>query len=217
MNNPFDFFDKIYCINLPDSKLRWSNAITEFQKINIHDRVEKIWVDRPYKDINIPTLKFPRGELGVSLSQTKALVHAIRNNANNVLIFEDDVTFESNTIEVLTNALAELPSDWELFFLGGNPVAPMQNYSNTLFKVSKILCAHAYAVNKSIMLKLYDEMMDKLTWQPYDGVTSMLAEQGHGYITNPPICQTKEGQSEIRNAFRSYTEILKSNWVKYSP
>ena len=40
MKNPFDYFDKIYCINL-DSRYRWELAQKEFKKVGILGRVER--------------------------------------------------------------------------------------------------------------------------------------------------------------------------------
>ena len=41
MNNPFDYFDEIYCINLDHRKDRWQHAQEEFKKVGILDRVQR--------------------------------------------------------------------------------------------------------------------------------------------------------------------------------
>lgn len=217
MSNPFDFFDKIYCINLPHSTDRWQQAQIEFEKVGIQDRVEQVWAEPPHSGLVLPTLKYPRGELGVTFSQTKALVHGLASQAKNVLIFEDDVTFIEKTTTFLERAVTELPATWEILFLGGNPMEQMALYSSKLFKVSHFLCAHAYAINRSAMLKLYDLIATYTTVLPYDGITSLLASHGNSYVTNPMLCWTSDGQSVIRNAFRSYTKDIQTNWNNFKP
>ena len=39
--NPFDYFDKIFCINLDSRPDRWEQVQKEFDKVGILDRVER--------------------------------------------------------------------------------------------------------------------------------------------------------------------------------
>ncbi len=41
MKNPFDYFDKIFCINLDSRPDRWKQVQKEFDKVGILDRVER--------------------------------------------------------------------------------------------------------------------------------------------------------------------------------
>tara|TARA_Y100001933_G_scaffold117815_2_gene117759 strand:- start:4958 stop:5119 length:162 start_codon:yes stop_codon:yes gene_type:complete len=41
MNNPFDYFDKIYCICSEYETHRWERCKTEFEKIGVLDRAER--------------------------------------------------------------------------------------------------------------------------------------------------------------------------------
>ena len=41
MNNPFDFFDAIYCVNLDERTDRWHHAQVELDQLQIRDRVER--------------------------------------------------------------------------------------------------------------------------------------------------------------------------------
>lgn len=216
MKSPFDFFDKIYCINLPKSTDRWSKAQTQFSKVGIADRVEKIWAEPPHDKIFVPTLKFPKGEMGVSLSQTKVLVHAIASQATNVLIFEDDVVFTDDAIDRLNEFMMELPSDWDIMFLGGNPFQPMQRVSDKVLKTTGFTCAFAYALPQKSLLKLYDSAINNISQRPYDIFTSQLSSNGNGYTLNLPICWQAAGNSVIRNAHRDYQNYLEGQWKKFS-
>lgn len=217
MASPFDFFDEIYCISLPGNVTRWQKCINQFRYYNILDRVKRIHVTPPHPDITVPTLKFPRGEIGVSLSQCKALVHAAAHQAKNVLIFEDDVVFEDGCLERLAKSIQELPEDWDIFFLGGNPDRKMEEYSENLLRTKQFVCAFAYAINGPNILKLYNEVMDNISLRPYDIFTSDMSLYGKGYAVNPPICWQDEGHSFIRDAYRNYKPHLTQQWNKNSP
>ena len=42
MKNPFDYFDKIYCINLDYRTDRWEQVQNEFEKIGIENKVIRV-------------------------------------------------------------------------------------------------------------------------------------------------------------------------------
>ncbi len=215
MNSPFDFFDKIYCINLPTDNDRWSSVSTQFDKVNILDRVEQIYVTPLDQKITSSKLKYPRGEIGVSLSQLKIIVHAISSNINNVLIFEDDFKFTENTLINLNNSIYELPINWNIFFLGGTPVNKLTKYSNNLYKTNEFYGAYAYALNKPSLLTLYDYAMDRISVRPYDSFTSDLSvNSGNGYVMIDPVCWPVSGNSTIRNGYRDYDCYIRDKWIQ---
>lgn len=213
----FDYFDKIYCINLPDSEDRKELATEEFRKVGIDDRVEFIYATPPHESTKCTPLKFPKGEIGVSLSQIKAVVHAIDANANNVLIFEDDFTFIDSELKRIKSCIQELPEDWDVFFLGGHPIAQMMPFSMNLLKTRMFVQANAYAINSHKFVELYDMVMDNLTIHPYDWCTGKMAAHGKGYTASPPICVQRAGDSIIRGGYRSYTKKVPQHWREYTP
>ena len=42
MNNPFDFFDRIYCISMDKNSFRWKMAVKQLKLLGIYDRTERI-------------------------------------------------------------------------------------------------------------------------------------------------------------------------------
>ena len=94
MKNPFDFFDKIYCINLDHRTDRWKNVQTEFEKLGISDRVKRISavnredVKKKHGD-SVAHLSNPKlGQLAVTESSRKCIEYAIKCNARNCLTFQ---------------------------------------------------------------------------------------------------------------------------------
>jgi glycosyl transferase, family 25 len=58
------------------------------------------------------------GHLGCSLSHRKIYEETVRNGWRRVLVFEDDVVPRPEALPTAAAALAELPPDWELVYLG---------------------------------------------------------------------------------------------------
>lgn len=222
MAKPFDFFELIHCINLPNASERLTQVSNEFTKLDILDRVKFIHATPPIEGISISSpsskLKFPKGEIGVSLSQSKAIISALNNKSDNVLIFEDDVQFFPHCIPTLHEALQELPKDWDVLYLGGKPTTQMIKVSPNICRVSLFLGAYAYAVSNKFMFTLVSTWLDNLTTRACDGIMKDLSLHHNFYCINPPLCTTREGISIIRdNAFRSYQHETVEKWKQYAP
>jgi GR25 family glycosyltransferase involved in LPS biosynthesis len=219
MNNTFDFFEKIYCINLPESKDRKNKVSAEFNKVGILDRVQWVYAEKPVSSIKcINELKYPQGEIGTSLSHGKAISKAMYEGSENVLIFEDDVFFKKDLIEIFRNSIDQLPNDWDIFFLGGNPRNKMEKYSKNLLRVGNFLQTHSYAVSRHYMGALLDLVFDNVTKKPMDAMTGhVYTEKNNRFCMYPSMCWAESGHSIIRNANRDYTINVEKNWREFKP
>jgi len=146
MSNPFDFFDKIYCINLDERTDRWEKIQGEFKKVGIRDRVERF-----------SAFKHDKYGLGNSLSHLEIIKKACQENLNNVFIFEDDAKFMYWDKAILSDAIKCLQhEDWRLFYIGYNLIddgLKFKKISDYLIKAEKgsdIRSVHSYACNKSV-------------------------------------------------------------------
>jgi GR25 family glycosyltransferase involved in LPS biosynthesis len=164
--NPFNYFDKIFCINLDSRPDRWELAQDEFRKVGILDRVERVtaltteempYDPRPVKSRNTSDLL---GQFACASSHNKCTKLAIQYNAKNYLAFEDDFYFKEYDKDYLNTCIDELPSDWRLFSFGYNnwsERAPIKSYSDNLNKMYGFGLAHAYAINKNMFTHLNTE------------------------------------------------------------
>ncbi len=59
-----------------------------------------------------------KGEIACSLSHRDIYQQIVDTGWKRVLIFEDDVVPDFTNFSTITNAINELPEDWELFYLG---------------------------------------------------------------------------------------------------
>lgn len=175
MKNPFDYFDKIFCINLDSRPDRWEQVQKEFDKLGILGRVERISATTkeqiPYHPGGGKATK-ANGRVydlvnafATSLSHHSCLIRSMESNASNYLVFEDDVYFENYDEEYLKQSLVELPTDWEVFMMGYNDWnrTKCEDFSSNLYKVDAFGLAHAYSVNNVFFERYKSEFENRVT------------------------------------------------------
>jgi len=161
-DNVFNFFDKIFCINLQKRTDRWQECLNIFQQLNIDTIINRFNAVDFTDNQNITSEN--KGRCGCTQSHIDIILKAKEQNYKNVLIFEDDIqTHKSaNTINnILKESIKELPKDWEMFYLSANPLNHVPNsvisYSENLCTVRYAFTTHAIAINHT----LYDTIIQE--------------------------------------------------------
>lgn len=127
-----NFFDKIYVITLKRAADRQEHIKKELQGLNYTfmygaDKkdldINKLIGDEIYdpglaKKRHARSRKLDPGEIGCSLSHVMVYKDVIANNYKKVLILEDDVVIDKNTVGLFDTITGELPFDWQLLYLG---------------------------------------------------------------------------------------------------
>jgi GR25 family glycosyltransferase involved in LPS biosynthesis len=164
MDNPFNFFDKIFCINLDSRKDRWEKCLEKFSLLGFEDRVER------FSALNLSHLTDidpkTRGRAGCALSHAAILRKAKEANLNNYLVLEDDFDLCYSPEECLKSlelSQNELPQQWNIFYLGGNLTDeygrfPLETFSDHLFKLNSCHTTHSFAVNSNFYEALDEEL-----------------------------------------------------------
>ena len=144
----WNFFEgQIYCINLKTREDRYKSSKRIFDKYDIP--VQYFQVDKHPKG----------GAYGCFDSHIKIIRKAYSEGANQVLIFEDDITpTQYLTPNHLKRAIRFMKSEnWNLFYLGALPnIRTYKTYSTTHSDIYRLrgICTHAYIVNRQAMKKL---------------------------------------------------------------
>jgi glycosyl transferase family 25 len=191
-----EHFNKIYA----ESDLR-NIPYTIFPAIVGKDlELEKYVTPKTYKQIRTSELLRKRnthyelsiGAVGCYLSHLHIYKKIMNSDKQYGLIFEDDVSFDSDFLSKLTHALTVIPDDWDLLMCGifCLDCETLQHYS----KVRKFWGAHAYVIKKESARKLYNEL-NKLISRQIDGDMEYLNKTNKIkiYALNPVIA-IQEGQ-----------------------
>jgi len=139
-DNPFNFFDAIYCLNLDKRPDRWTASLRRFSRLKITARVERFAA--------IPTPD--NHHVGCARSWRVMIATARNRGLRNFLGLEDDAVFLDDTVEILRKALAELDGlPWDLLYLGGAAwETPLEIPGLAVLQTPRYMtCSHSVAIN----------------------------------------------------------------------
>ncbi len=214
--NSFDFFDRVYCIHLPNPK-RLVPLQEEFQRVGI-ESVQYLHAARPVSGFEMSNMRrAPPGEFGVNLSQMKAIVHAIADGAERPLFLEDDLVFAEDAEERLRFVRRELPEDWDVLYLGGHPRGKVDRYSSTLVRIGSFAFAEAYSIQRKALLAFADKWFDRIAAPEamYDFILGEFAAAGQSYCTYPLLCEQTPGLSQIGGKVEDKRGLVARGWIKH--
>lgn len=148
----WNFFDSIYCISLQDRQDRRRNAREQFEKVGLSSRVQ----------FYLTTKDQQNSEKGIYESHMRCLLNGIEQNAQTILIFEDDIIFERFSPVILKNIVEFMDREdkWSIFFLGCMVDGIQKTEYPSVVKIKYRCSAHAYVVNRS-----FAEFLVKHPWR----------------------------------------------------
>ena len=132
------------------------------------------------------------------------------------LIFEDDVLFILNPDKGTYNFYKDLPSDWDMLYLGCSPQCPQERYSEHLYKINNAKTTHAilwhnrpcgaveYILSHKDEIKKFD-----------DYLCEAIHPRFNCFATYPILATQRESRSDI--ARHSDVSTIVKNFNKYCP
>jgi GR25 family glycosyltransferase involved in LPS biosynthesis len=165
MKNPFHFFDKIFYINLDHRVDRKEYMEDQFKKYDIEaERFPAISLTKEQNDDLVkrgcnfyddPRPEYAPRIKSCTISHLTVLLRSKMMNYRNVLIFEDDASFDDNIVLDLADCVNELSNiEWDMFYLGCNPLEYYKDTDN-LGRVLRTTTTHALAINN----RFYDNIL----------------------------------------------------------
>ena len=114
----------------------------------------------------VPEIKEPlpykmykrRGIFGCYLSHKAILTMAKALSFEQVVIFEDDVTFEPNFKEIYLKGKEQLPEDWDVLIFGYSLISNKNKYSENLVTSNYIWGGFGYIVHKRAYNRILNEL-----------------------------------------------------------
>lgn len=196
----WNYFDKIYCINLEIRKDRWDSSLTEFDRVGI--KAERF---NAYTGEN--------KHLSFNKSQHECLKKALEDGCNTFLVLEDDVEFKS--FSHLRSSLVELPEEWDILYLGANLIgsdvmrfkAPAK-VGQHLSRVYDCWQTHAIAYTREVAKMIVN------TFKPDDfpiydeWLRQNVLKNVRAYVVNPQIAVQRPDYSDIWQRDVDYTSCF---------
>ena len=177
-----DFFDKIYCINLPKRVDRLILFCEEMDKYNINFEI-------------VNGIEHEKGAEGLRQVVENIFNEAVEKNYENILIFEDDCYFLCDPNPIMEQAVKELPEYYHILYLGGQASDGFKRrHSATLLQLDKCFATHAWALS----IQGIKEILAAGLKAPIDNsVVDTIQNQQRCFITYPLLSSQREGYSDI--------------------
>lgn len=240
--NPFNFFSKIFYINLDhrtdrnlsisEQFMKYDIQAERFSAIRISEQESELLTANGYplcekvsdddKEHKERIKKVTLGQRSCLFSHLKIIQYAKDNNLDNVLIFEDDAVFnmEIDVKDVLFKTLEELKKNkWDMFYLGCIPLSELSHQGEFLRKMGHFSTTTAYAVNKSCYEILLDfpfkhEMNIDVHFSKLSGMMGKI----NVYTPKFPLVYQTEDFSDIQmrnvGGLEQYIKPAYSHWLK---
>jgi GR25 family glycosyltransferase involved in LPS biosynthesis len=196
-----ELFPLSYCTNMDYRPDRWEQAQQEISKVGITPIRASgvIWNGTENKVYN--------GYIGCGLTHLNCLKLALEKNES-VLMFEDDVLFINDYLNTINSAIEELPTDWDMFYLGGNICRSIFRFSEHLGRLTHAQATHAYGVNKIFLPYLVSHLETRK-----DAIIDVIygneiIPRNKCFITIPMVAIQRNGQSDIEG------KNIDFNWME---
>lgn len=198
--NPWQWFDKKVCLTLQDHE--WQKGCAEFDRVGLFG-VERF---QAVKEIG-PHQSFSHSERNI-------LLEFYHSNAERLLHLEDDVLFRDTSH--LEAAINELPSDWDILYLGANLLCwqngepQPERHSEHLFRVRAAWTTHAVAYNKKCVFEILAKQSE-FSIQMFDQYLSSRLSEFNAYVVAPMVAFQRPRHSSIWGRFDDYTPIFEES------
>jgi len=192
MKNPFNHFDRIFLINLPERTDRLMESLDECAKVGIQNRVE----------IREGIKTGPQG-----LTHVMHRILSEVDSSETILIMEDDVKFVNNPTKTLTLAMEQIQwDDWDMLYLGALTKQRLHLRYPSWYRLKYGYCCHAIVFNRRIiptvrlLLQSFldkDAVVDRLLAGYIQPIYSC-------YLISPMIADQRPSFSDLENKVTDY-------------
>jgi len=209
-------FDKTYCISLKNRKDRQKNVIKECLKIGLD--FEFLLVQKHTDPVR-----------GCLESHIKCIEDAIKHNYENILVMEDDISFDIESInKIIEENTIKIPDLFDILYLGYH-INNGHKYSNNIIKALSTQTTHCYVMNKRVFQFIIDTIEKDWTTIPEYSERTRLERlinwniraidlyyakwinhrRSNSYAIYPILCYQYANHSDIEGREIDYRNIMK--------
>lgn len=218
------YFSHAYYINLdrrPDRRQHMENQLIKSgftaSRIQAVDGKNIPW--KP--EYGVISNYWNHGAFAYCLSYRVAIIDAMRNGYENVLIMDDDCVLQDNMWDILDKAWSNMPDEWHMLYFGANhgpansPNIPTESVGEHLYRLKGSMGSHAIIVNKHC----YKTFLNYLAapYAPFDMFLSIYQKFFPCYITYPGIAFQLSGVSDIINKDIDYSKEWGVDYINHIP
>lgn len=199
-----------YIINLERSKDRLKNITKEmndahlsFIRWNAFDGSKLDFKKLIQQNVLNEKNKMMVGAIGCSMSHISLWKEAMKHKKN-ILVFEDDIKIPKNFNKKLTIYLDQLPSEWDILYLGASNING-KKYSNNLLIPNIMSDSNSTHNTGMYAMLIHYDFLQKLIENnlPISGnidqsIKNKLFQTSNIFICNPPVITHDNTQPSMR-------------------
>jgi GR25 family glycosyltransferase involved in LPS biosynthesis len=181
----------VFCINLPSRPEKWQQAKAECERIGLHA-------------LRVNAIAMSPGFDGCRKSHLKVLQQA----KPPFMLLEDDVLFTGD-LKQLEQCMSDLPPDWDMLYLGANLQAPIEKYSDNLYRLKDAYTTHAIIYNSQ---RVIDYIIEHDAGGRKIDVfyANDVQHKFNVYATRPMLATQRAGFSDIMGCYTEYEALTES-------
>lgn len=202
-----DLFPLKVCINLDRRPERWQRMQRVFS-------ARGIGAVKRFSAIDGNEVALPQhwvhtaGAYGCLLSHVQVVREARDAGASSVLIFEDDAVFDPQFKDKFSSFIEELPSDWDMLFLGALHKDEPVKISEHISRITRANSTFAYAIRNTVFdafIELNSRAEHVLDMNSY-----LLQERFNCYCFMPNLVWVESEYSDVQNRLEHHWYLEKS-------
>lgn len=194
----WSFFDRVTSLTVDPAE--WEKGCAEFARVGLENviRYQALPID-PETECKGPHQSF-------NLTARKVLQDFADSDAKTLLFLEDDCTFRE--MGHLESALRELPSAWDLCYLGCNIQDPSPTrYSKHLWKLNAAWTTHAIGFSRRPIQFILDNQPAPSEQMLDNWISGQLVRM-NAFVISPMICWQRPHWSGIWQQETNYDEVF---------
>ena len=194
-------FKNIFCINLSRRPDRWLWCKQQFQTHQINGVIRFNAIDgndlKITPEMSMDGNMISMGYYGCLFSHLAIVRIAKQMKLSNYVVFEDDFQLHRNFNELFNKYYEQVPSDWDMIYLGANHSNGTDKISENVVKMKGSFTTHSMIIKNTI----YGDLING--WSNFhekvDIIISRLHRQHNSYCFTPNLCVQKDDFSDILN------------------
>lgn len=137
-------------------------------------------------------------------SQLQIVKDFLNSGKKTLLSLEDDCIFDD--CYVLSEAISQLPDDWDILYLGANITDPFpERINKNLFKIKAAWTTHAIGYNRKVCEFIADNYVGWEANGMYDDwLSRIVLPKFNCYVVSPMIATQRDGYSALWDKEVSY-------------
>ena len=148
------------------------------------------------------------GAYGCLLSHVQVVREARDAGVSSVLIFEDDAVFDAHLKEKFPIWIEELPSDWDMLFLGALHKDEPLKVSEHISRITKANSTFAYAIRNTVFDAFID--LNSRAEHVLDMNSYVLQQRFNCYCFMPNLAWVESEYSDVQNRLENHWYLEES-------